>query len=251
MTNLYHHYVYIPLYNGLVFLIDLLPQWAGIGVALILFTIIVKLILFPLSRSMYKTQIRMKQIEPKMKILREKYKGDTKAMSVHTMQLYKDEKVNPFSSFFSLFLIIVQFPILIALYRIFYSGGLPMIHSELLYSFVHAPSFLPSTSFFGVEIAEKSAIFAVLAGVAQFFQMKYSFAQTTPTPAPVLNTDGKDATPDIAATMATMQSQMKYIFPVIMVVIAYTVNAAIALYLITSSLFALGQEVVMRRSLKK
>jgi YidC/Oxa1 family membrane protein insertase len=245
---MYHNYIYVPLYNGLVALINFLPMWAGVGMAIVVFTILVKLVLFPLSKTTLKTQLRMKEIEPKMKTLREKYKGKTQELSQAMMQLYKDEKVNPFSSMIGLVLVIVQFPILFALYRIFYSGGLPNVHPELLYSFVHAPAHALNMTFFGINIATKSIIFALLAGLAQFFQMKYSFAQMAPATTAVVDPSKKPAMGDM---MVTMQKQMKYTFPILMVLIAYSVNSAIALYLITSSLFALGQEVVMRRSLRK
>ncbi len=245
MTSLYHNIIYVPLYNGLVFLIGILPSWAGVGFAIILFTIIVKFILYPLSKSTLKTQLKMKVIEPKMKAIREKHKGDNQAMSMATLQMYKEEGVNPFVSFFSLFLILIQLPILFALYRIFYLGGLPNVHTDLLYSFVTVPSVV-SMSFLGINIAGKSLILALGAGAAQFFQMRYSFAQNGPV-APT----APGAAPDMAATMASMQTQMKYIFPIMMVIIGYTVNAGIAIYLITSSLFMLAQEIIMRRGLAK
>lgn len=230
----------------MIAIINTLPMWAGVGAAIVIFTIIVKLVLFPLSKSTLKTQLRMKEIEPKMKTLREKYKGNAQEMSARMMQLYREEKVNPFSSLIGLLLVIIQFPILFALYRIFYSGGLPNVHTELLYSFIHAPTETLNMTFLGINIATKSIIFALLAGIAQYFQMKYSFAQMTTS-----NTPAVDAKPGMGDMMMTMQKQMKYTFPILMVLIAYSVNSAIALYLITSSLFALGQEVVMRRSLRR
>jgi len=151
MLSLYHTYIYTPLYNALVFIITHIPEWAGVGVGVILLTIIVKFVLFPLSRSTLKTQMRMKEIEPKMNAIRAKHKGDQQKMSLAIMEMYKEEKVNPFSSFFSLFLIIIQFPILVALYKIFYSGGLPSVHSDLLYSFVPFNGEPLNTSFLGDE----------------------------------------------------------------------------------------------------
>ena len=66
---MYHTIIFQPLYNGLISIIDLIP-WIDVGVAVILFTIIVKLILFPLSKSALLTQVRMKEVEPEANRIR-------------------------------------------------------------------------------------------------------------------------------------------------------------------------------------
>jgi len=76
MSNIYNNFVYEPLYNGLVFLLSLLPAWANAGIAIIIFTIIIKLILFPLSKASIKTQIKMKELQPKMEEIKNKYKDN-------------------------------------------------------------------------------------------------------------------------------------------------------------------------------
>ena len=74
MANFFNVTLYQPLYNGLIFLMDVLP-WADAGVAVILFTILIKLILFPLSKQATKTTLEMKVFEPEMNALKEKYKN--------------------------------------------------------------------------------------------------------------------------------------------------------------------------------
>jgi YidC/Oxa1 family membrane protein insertase len=135
MTSLYNALVYNPLYNVLVFLISAFPA-LNVGWVIIIFTVFVKLLLFPLSRATIKNQIKMKKLEPKMAELRTKFKGNQQQLSVEMMNLYKTEKTNPFAG---IFLVLIQLPILFALYRVFWAGGLPVIHTDLLYSFVTAP----------------------------------------------------------------------------------------------------------------
>lgn len=238
MLSLYHNAIYEPLYNGLIFLIDILP-WVSAGAAIILFTIIVKLILFPLSRASLKTQIKMKELEPEMNKIKEKNKDNTQAQSLALIQLYKEHNLNPF---IGILLILIQIPIIIALYRIFLIGGLPDIHTEYLYSFINAPTNV-DMNFFGTNIAEKSAVFAFLAALSQYFQVKFSI--------PAMQMPDGDK-PSFKNDLArAMNIQMKYVLPVIVFFIAYSVNAAIAIYWITSNLFAIGQELFVRRKLMK
>src|ERR1700741_4052054 len=94
---IYHAIVFNPLYNGLIGLMDLFP-WMDAGIAVIVFTIIVRLILFPLSKKAIVTQVKMKEIQPQIDKLRETMKDDREGQTVKMMQLYKENKVSPFSS---------------------------------------------------------------------------------------------------------------------------------------------------------
>ena len=132
MSYLFNTFFYNPIYNGLIFLVAYF-SWVDLGIAVILITIIVKLILFPLTKKSIKTQLKIKQIEPKIKEIKEKYKNNREELAKKTMDLYKDNKINPFSGFF---LILIQLPVLFALYFVFLKGGLPNINTELIYSFI-------------------------------------------------------------------------------------------------------------------
>ena len=129
--NIYTNFVYEPLYNGLVFLLSLLPEPANAGIAIILFTVVVKVVLLPLSRVAIETQLKMKEIEPELSKIKAQYKGNREQLSLKTMALYKEKGINPFSGFF---LILIQIPIIFALYKIFLFGGLPEFNFEFLYS---------------------------------------------------------------------------------------------------------------------
>lgn len=235
---MYHTFIYDPLYNGLIFLMDVIP-WADAGVAVIIFTIIVKLILFPLSYRSVRTQLEMKRIEPELNAVKEKYKEDKQEQARQIMALYKQKGVNPFSSFF---LILIQIPIIFALYSIFYKGGLPVVNTDILYSFVKIPESI-NMEFLGLlDITKKSAILAFLAGITQYFQIRYSMPVIPP----------KSSTPSFGNDLArTMHLQMRYVLPVVVFFIAWSISAVIAIYWTVSNLFAIGQELYVRKTLKK
>lgn len=232
---MYHEYIFRPLYNGLIFLFDTLP-WIDAGVAVILFTCIVKLALFPLSRKAIITQARMKEIQPEMDALQKKFKDDKQALSLATFDLYKKKQVNPFSS---ILLIFIQLPILLALYSIFVRSGLPVVNTELLYSFIQAP--IINMHFLGLfDIAGKSLILSIIAAAAQYYQIKYAVGKT---PEKKENATFQE---DFARSMSV---QMKYIFPIMVLVISYTTSGVIALYWTVSSLFTLAQEIYVKKNL--
>jgi YidC/Oxa1 family membrane protein insertase len=126
-SYLYNAVFYKPLYNGLIYLFNLIP-FADAGIVVIIFTIIVKIILFPLSIKATKSQMEMKSIEPQLKEIKEKYKDNKEELSKKTIELYKEKEINPFSGFFVL---LIQLPIIIALYSVFLRSGLPNIKTDI------------------------------------------------------------------------------------------------------------------------
>lgn len=231
---------YQPLYNGLIYLMDTLPFFDA-GVIVILFTIIVKLIMFPLSIKATKAQIEMKEIEKDLKKIKEQY-SDKQIQTQKTIELYKEKNINPFAGFLVL---LIQLPIIIALYQIFLKSGLPTINLELLYSFISAPVSI-NMSFLGlIDIAGKSVTFALLAGISTYFQLVYA------TPPTDTNTDSNNKPTIQEDVMKTMQTQMKYIFPILVTFISWSVSAAVSIYWVTSNIFTIGQELYIRKHIRK
>jgi YidC/Oxa1 family membrane protein insertase len=234
LGELFHTFIFIPFYNALIGLISVIPT-GDVGVAVVVLTILVKFILFPLSMKAVKTQMVMREIEAPLKEIKEKYKDDKQEQALRTMALYKEKGINPLSSIFVLFL---QLPIIFGLYWVFYKGGLPQINTNLLYSFLSVPDHV-SMEFLGlIHMGEKSALLALLAGVSQFFQAKFSLPALAPRQE---NSTFKD---DLARSM---HIQMRYILPVTVTFIAYYISAAVALYWFTSNMVAIGQELYFRR----
>lgn len=238
MSYLYNTFIFHPLYNGLIYLIDIFP-WMDAGIAVIIFTIIIRLILFPLSKKSVVTQVRMKEIQPELEKLK-KDVPDKQQQALKVMALYKEKGINPFSSFFLLFL---QLPIIYALYSIFINSGLPVVNTAFLYGFVGIPTI--DMHFLGVfDLSLRSIGLSILAAVAQFLQLHYSVASANTPKDPNTKPSQMDAAQN-------MMKNMKYIFPIIIFFISYKISAVVALYWTVSSLFTLGQELVVRRHLKK
>jgi len=240
MSFLFHNFFYAPLYNGLILFISIIP-FHSVGLAVIIFTCVVKVIIFPLSQKSIKTQFEMKQIEPEINELKLKYKDDKKLQAEKIMRLYKEKGINPFAG---ILLMLVQFPILIALYWVFLKGGLPKIDQTTIYSFTKIPDLI-NMSFLGISVADKSIVFAIFVAIAQFLQMQI----TLPKAKKVEVKEGK--TPAFTDELAkSMNMQMKYVMPIIMFFIAKSFPLVVSLYLITSSLFAIGQELYIKSKYK-
>lgn len=231
------------MYNGLVALIDVLP-WADAGLAIIVLTLIIKLILFPLSKKSVQTQLAMKKYEPELNAIKDKYKDDKQEQARQQMKFYKEKGIRPF---FGILLVLIQLPIIIALYRVFLSPGLPTIDASMLYSFVHVPAFVNINFLSLVDISHKSWQLALLAGISTFFQVRFSMPPTPPR-APLAPGAKPSFQEDFARSMSV---QMRYIFPVIAFFISWSISGAIALYWITSNLFTIAQELVIRRQFKR
>ena len=244
ISSVFHTVLYQPLYNTFIGLVGLFP-WLDAGIVVILFTVLVKLILFPLSQKSVRSQIEIKKIQPEIDALKVKYKDNKQEQALQTMNLYKERGINPFAG---IFLALIQLPILIALYMVFYRGGLTEIHTDMLYSFIHIPDQV-NKLFLGIfDITEKNTILAVVVAVGQFLQIKF----TLPTPKKVDNLAKNKAEPSFQNELAkSMSTQMKYVMPVFMFFIARSFASLVSLYLITSSVFAIGQELYMRKKLKK
>ncbi len=103
-----------PIFIGL----DLFNQWLGnFGLAILLLTVIIKALFFPLANKSYKAMSKMKKLQPKMTELRERYGDDKARMQKEIMLLYKAEKVNPMSGCLP---IVVQIPVFFALYKVLF-----------------------------------------------------------------------------------------------------------------------------------
>ncbi len=229
---------YNPIYNLFVLILDVVTS--DVGIAIILVTVIIKLFLFPLAKQSIITQIGMKKIKPEIDALQKKYgKKPTpekrQKMAMEMMALYRTNKVRPFASFFML---LIQLPILIALYWIFYKGGLPEINADILYSFVQAPAEV-SMSFLGfIDLsAQKNIVLAILAGIVQGFHSWIAID------VPEKN-DNATTTEDFTRNITL---QMKYGLPLLIAGTAYFFGAVIALYLIISTLFMIFQEYLVRK----
>ena len=234
MSFLYHTFFFDPLYNTLVLLFNFLPL-VDAGIVVIILTVLVRIIIFPLSRKAVLTQVKMSEIAPDLAEIKEKYKDRTEEQAKMTLALYREKGVNPFSG---ILVIIIQIPIIFALYQIFLHFS--EVNSSILYSFVTAPDRVNTTFLGFIDITAKSIPLALLAAVSTFIQFQISTKGQTK---PKGNSFGDNLT-------RSMQTQMKYFFPVIVFFISYSISGAIALYWLTTNLFSIGQELLVRKNIK-
>ena len=223
-----------PFLNVLVLLYVYLPG-RDFGIAVIILTIIIKLILHPLTIKGLRQQKITSELQPKLKEIKEKYKNDKAQQSRAMMELYKKEKINPMSGCLPLLL---QFPIIIALYKVFLDGFKVEVLEKSLYGFVPDPGVISNT-FLGVINMESRAfviVLALMAGVGQFIQMK----MTTASAKKAKEEKGKDIA-------SAMQGQMLYVFPVISVLLVYKLGAVIGLYWLVTILFSIVEQHLVNK----
>lgn len=233
--DIFHVILYQPLLNALVFLYDYVPG-KDFGVAIILLTVVLRLALYPLSAKAFLAQKTLSELQPKMQEIQEKFKGSKDEISRRLLELYKKEKFNPLSAFLPMLL---QFPLLIALYQVF-RKGFSVDQIPLLYPFVRAPEYF-NTTFLGIlNLGEKSLIVAVLAGIFQFIQSKQA-ASLSPKKNPKNKKDMSHA----------IQTQMMYAFPLFTVFIVAQFPAALGLYWIATSVFSVWQQWFLMRKFPK
>lgn len=232
MATFWRVIFYQPILNLLVGIYHVVGD---MGIAIVLLTLLFKLVLYPLSRQALKSQRALQLLQPKVEELKVKYKDQKDVMSRELMALYQREKVSPFSSCLPL---LVQLPLLIALYRVFMSG-LNSGSLDLLYSFIPNPGHLSSITLGIWDLTKHSIVLAVLAGAAQYWQSK----MLVRTPPAVKTPGAKDE-----GMMASMNKQMLYMMPVITIIFGSRLPSGLVLYWLVNILFTVGQQYLAFRS---
>ncbi len=228
LITLFNEILYRPLFNGLILLYNIIPG-RDLGLAIIVLTALIRLILYPLSRKAIQSQKAIADLQPEIKEIQRKYKNKEEQARA-TMALYQKYKVNPMSGCLP---ILIQFPILIALYRVFITGLDPQ-KLDVLYSFVKRPDSL-NVMFLGiVNLSQRSIILALLAGFFQFIQTKMIMPKKKATQKGL-----KIGSLDFSSLMG---QQMTYFMPLITVFIAWSLPAALPLYWIVITLFGIVQQ---------
>lgn len=223
---------YIPLLNLLVFLYNIIP-WHDLGIAIILLTLLIKLVLYPLNKKAITSQKALQDLQPKLDEIKSKYKNDKEGQAKAMMEIYKKEKINPASSCLPM---LVQLPFLIAVYRVF-KTGLNNTSLEYLYPFIHNPGILNNMAFFNLlDLSEKNVILAILAGLAQFWQGKMLAAKKPTTTNNKLKNEGLGT---------IMSKQMLYVMPAFTIFIGLSFPAGLTLYWFVNTLLTALQQLII------
>lgn len=227
ISTLFNELLHRPLVNLLVFLYDKVT-FHDLGLAIVAMTIVIRIILFPLFHRLAHHQRMTQKIQPHIKKLQEVHKNDKEAQTKAIMALYSEHKINPLTP---IFLVLLQLPILIALYNVFREGFSEKA-LEFLYPFIAAPTIL-NHHFLGlIDLNVTNFFVVVVATGLQYVQGLVS----APKP-------GGDP------QMAKIARNMLFIGPAITLVFLWNLPSALALYWLTSTAFSIFQQRFLDKKL--
>ena len=229
-------FFYEPIYNLVAVVLSVVPLH-DIGTAIVIVTLIVKAFLLPINISALRTQYLMKKLEPEMKEIKELQKKDPQEAAKKMVEMYRREKINPFSSIFG---IILQIPIFFALYFVFSKGLVEDMDS--IYSFVSFPENLHTVAFGIFDVTEKNIFVAVLAGISSYVLARRQTETMVST-----NKKGEESFQD--HLMKSMKVQLLYVIPLIVAVSGALLPSALALYWLVSNVVSYGQDVYVKNKL--
>jgi len=235
MLHLFHIFLFQPIFNIFVGLYNLVPGH-DVGVVVLIITILIRLALYPLTNKSIKAQRSLQELQPKMEEMKKKYKDDKQKQTQAIMELYKNNKVNPLGSCLPM---LVQLPILIALYMVLRDVLASNNLAENLYSFIANPGTIEVISFGFLDMSKPSIVLAVMAGAAQYWQAKTMSRKQAPKKA---GSGAKDEN-----MMAMMNKQMLYFMPVLTVFIGATLPAGLTLYWFFGTLLMALQQVYLNK----
>lgn len=216
LGNLFNQFLYQPIFTFFIFLYENLGH--NIGLVIIILTVLMRIILFPVSQKSIKAQMEMVKHKDKIKEIQQKFKSKEE-QSRELMKFYKENKLNPLSGCLPL---LTQLPILIALYRVF----TVVLNSK---------NKLISPLFLGIDLSKNNPIMAILAGVAQFFASKMAMKRSALIPQAGISDKSLEK-------QRMMTKQMNYFFPILTIIIAWNWPSGLPFYWIISTLLGLAQD---------
>ncbi len=231
---MFETYLIAPLYNAFIYLLHL--TGGEVGIAIIILTLIVRIVFYPAFAASIRTQMNMQAVQGDLDAINEKYKDDATERGRQTMALFKEKNIKPFAG---LIAIVVQIPVFIGLYYAFFHTKLPLIAHDMLYSFVTAPTNINLT-FLGVDLlAKNNILLCLLVAASQYAVIYLSFARSAPSVSTM--------TPERQAAHQMQRVMMLYAMPAVLTVVTYYVPGAVGVYFVAGNIISLGQELVIRR----
>ncbi len=236
---------YNPIYNLVVFLLNYIQDF---GIVVILITIIVKTILFPIQKAQIKSQLAMKKAQPELNELKKRQKKaknqiEKQALAMEMIGIYRKYKIKTSAILLPIF---VQLPLLFSLYFIFYSSGFPKIDTSIIYNFVNIPENINMLFLNIINLNNISWVLAILSGLAQFLTFQVTMPEIK-----FNDVFKKTSNEKIKESFGkNMQWNMKFILPFFIVILLITIpkmNNTIALYWITVNIITAIQEFIIRK----
>ena len=189
------------------------------GVAIIMLTISINIIMFPLTRKQLQSSKKMQDIQPELNRIKEKYKNDKEKLNQATMEYMSKNKVNPLGGCLPL---LIQFPIMIAVFQLLRSVGVP---DNPLNPALTIPNFNPHFLIWILTESDKYYILPILAAGATFLQQKMMITDPS-------------------------QKMMMYISPVMILVISLNLPSGLILYWFTNSVFSVGNSLMIKKDIR-
>lgn len=227
---MFQTFFYIPFLNALVWLYETIA-FQDLGLAILLLTFFIRLILLPLFYKGAKDQSLMQRLSPEIKKIQHNHKDNREKQAQALMELYREHKVNPFSGFL---MILVQLPVLIGLYQVFYKGISPETLVNL-YSFIPNPGDINATLLHLIDLQKPSILMVILAAAAQYIQGKLTLPKIE---------KGQEL-----SSAEQVGRQMVFMGPVLTIVILSKMPAAVGLYWLATSVFTLIQQIYINKHL--
>ncbi len=233
LTSLFHFFFYGPILKALTIIQSIIPGH-DFGWSVIVLTILIRILLWPLASKSIKSQKALQELQPEMSAIKEKFKDQKEKQAQAMMELYKNKKINPVSGCLP---VLIQFPILIALYYALMEG---LATHDVNTNFM----------FLGIlDLTQKSIVLAVLTGILQYYQTKMIMVTKKEAKEKAIQIKKTDSPGDFSQIM---NKQMLYVMPFIMAFVAFSLPAGIALYLVITTAFSIVQQHwTMGKSLTK
>jgi len=223
MIWLYTTFIYEPLLNILVFLYGV--AFSDLGIAIVLVTLLIRTLSLPLSLKTLKSQRDMAALAPELERVKKQFKDDQAAQGQAMMELYRKHHINPLAGCLPL---LIQIPILLGLYRVFLNVFKPE-SLQALYAFVPDPGTIETITLGIIDLGVRNIPLALVAGLMQYIHARYA------------------RTEDATGQAAMLNKQMQYFFPVMIIVISWSLPAGLALYWAVSTLVSIGEQWYIKR----
>lgn len=257
-TSTFRAFISKPLLNGLVLLAAILPAHS-LGWSIVILTLLIKILLFFPSQHALESQKKLQALQPKIDEVKRKHAGDQQKITEETMKLWKTEKINPLQSCLPTLL---QIPVLLGLFFIIRDSGTLELARHLLYPPFQELDWTFSTDFLGILDLTKipfegftwsfsadtlrtligGAPVPLVTALSQFLQMRLIFLQARPKK----GTATKEKKP-LVERLANPQIMMAYMLPFTILFISGTLPTAVSLYWIASTVFSIGQQILVNR----
>ncbi len=220
MGNLFSTYIYEPILAALVFIYNNLA-FGDLGIAIILLTVVIRFILLPVFYKSAKDQTLLQKLQPHIKKIQLDHKDDKEKQAKALLELYRTNRLNPFSG---IALLIIQLPVFFALFKIFSQGvSLPVFDNTLFFGFIN--------------LAERSIGIALIAAILQYFQAKLTLPK------------GGGKKEQGMSQLASLGKTMTVVGPVITFVILFNLPSALGIYWVTSTVFSIVQQFFINKKI--